>query len=281
MEIKYKMGKCLSDNQVEKFHTDGFLSPISVFSINEALELKDKLEGAEKMWPEAFSASARNNAHLNFEFPDSIVHNKNLLDAVEDILGPNILAYASTLFIKEPRDPGFVSWHQDGKYMGLSENIGITAWVALSEANGESGCMSMIPGSHKKMLAHKDTFGKDNILTRGQEVQNVDAGKAVETPLRPGQASFHCPTVIHGSQPNRSDHRRIGFAIQTYIPTNVKSIHGRGSAQLVRGIDTFGHFDLLQRPKSNMEEAQVIARDRINKEYANILYLGAKKTRDL
>ena len=275
------MGKCLSDRQVEKFHNDGFLSPINVFSINEASELKDKLEDAEKIWPEAFSASARNNAHLNFEFLDSIVHNKNLLDAVEDILGPNILAYASTLFIKEPRDPGFVSWHQDGKYMGLSENIGITAWVALSEANGESGCMSMIPGSHEKMLAHKDTFGKDNILTRGQEVQNVDAGKAVETPLRPGQASFHCPTVIHGSQPNRSEHRRIGFAIQTYIPTNVKSIHGRASAQLVRGIDTFGHFDLLQRPKSDMEEAQVTTRDRVNKEYADILYLGAKKTRDL
>lgn len=275
------MGKCLSDGQVEKFHNDGFLSPINVFSINEASELKDKLEDAEKIWPEAFSASARNNAHLNFEFLDSIVHNKNLLDAVEDILGPNILAYASTLFIKEPRDPGFVSWHQDGKYMGLSENIGITAWVALSEANGESGCMSMIPGSHEKMLAHKDTFGKDNILTRGQEVQNVDAGKAVETPLRPGQASFHCPTVIHGSQPNRSEHRRIGFAIQTYIPTNVKSIHGRASAQLVRGIDTFGHFDLLQRPKRDMEEAQVTTRDRVNKEYADILYLGAKKTRDL
>ena len=275
------MGKCLSDRQVEKFHNDGFLSPINVFSINEASELKDKLEDAEKIWPEAFSASARNNAHLNFEFLDNIVHNKNLLDAVEDILGPNILAYASTLFIKEPRDPGFVSWHQDGKYMGLSENIGITAWVALSEANGESGCMSMIPGSHEKMLAHKDTFGKDNILTRGQEVQNVDAGKAVETPLRPGQASFHCPTVIHGSQPNRSEHRRIGFAIQTYIPTNVKSTHGRASAQLVRGIDTFGHFDLLQRPKRDMEEAQVTTRDRVNKEYADILYLGAKKTRDL
>ena len=275
------MGKCLSDRQVEKFLNDGFLSPINVFSINEASELKDKLEDAEKIWPEAFSASARNNAHLNFEFLDSIVHNKNLLDAVEDILGPNILAYASTLFIKEPRDPGFVSWHQDGKYMGLSENIGITAWVALSEANGESGCMSMIPGSHEKMLAHKDTFGKDNILTRGQEVQNADAGKAVETPLRPGQASFHCPTVIHGSQPNRSEHRRIGFAIQTYIPTNVKSIHGRASAQLVRGIDTFGHFDLLQRPKRDMEEAQVTTRDRVNKEYADILYLGAKKTRDL
>ena len=275
------MGKCLSDRQVEKFHNDGFLSPINVFSINEASELKDKLEDAEKIWPEAFSASARNNAHLNFEFLDSIVHNKNLLDAVEDILGPNILAYASTLFIKEPRDPGFVSWHQDGKYMGLSENIGITAWVALSEANGESGCMSMIPGSHEKMLAHKDTFGKDNILTRGQEVQNVEVGKAVETPLRPGQASFHCPTVIHGSQPNRSERRRIGFAIQTYIPTNVKSIHGRASAQLVRGIDTFGYFDLLKRPKSNMEETQVTTRDRINKEYANILYLGAKKTRDL
>ena len=163
----------------------------------------------------------------------------------------------------------------------LDSDKGITAWVALSEANSESGCMSMIPGSHKKMRDHTDTFGKNNILTRGQEVQGVNPDNAVETPLRPGQASFHCPTVIHGSQPNKSDYRRIGFAIQTYIPTHVKCVHGKTSAQLVRGVDDYGHFDLLQRPTKNMEEKQVLMRDKVNQKYSDILYLRAKKKRNL
>jgi hypothetical protein len=157
----------------------------------------------------------------------------------------------------------------------------ITAWVALSEVNSESGCMSMIPGRHKKMHDHTDAFGKNDILTRGQEVQEVNQNKAVGTPLRPGQASFQCPTVIHGSQPNKSDYRRIGFAIQTYIPTHVKCVHEKTSAQLVRGVDDYGHFYLLHRPTNNMEEKQILISNRVNKKYSDILYLGAKRKRDL
>ena len=86
---------------------------------------------------------------------------------------------------------------------------------------------------------------------------------------------------IHGSQPNKSDYRRIGFAIQTYIPTHVKCVHGKTSAQLVRGVDDYGHFYLLHRPINNLEEKQILIRNRVNKKYSDILYLGAKRKRDL
>ncbi|MGB1752673.1 MAG: phytanoyl-CoA dioxygenase family protein, partial [Paracoccaceae bacterium] len=175
------MGKKLTQAQIDAFHRDGFVSPIDVFSEAEALRLRVELEAAEAKWPEAFQGAARNNAHLNLMCLDGIVHNPVLLDAIEDLIGPDILSYGTVLFIKEPKDPGFVSWHQDARYMGLEPHIGITAWVALTEANDENGCMQMIPGSHGEIRDHNDTFGEENILTRGQEVENVDASTAVST----------------------------------------------------------------------------------------------------
>ncbi len=115
------MGKKLTNEQIEAFHRDGFVSPVDVFSEEEALRLRNELEAAEKKWPEAFKGAARNNAHLNLMCLDEIVHNSTLVDAIEDLIGPNILNYGSVLFIKEAGDPGFVSWHQDARYMRLDE----------------------------------------------------------------------------------------------------------------------------------------------------------------
>ena len=274
------MPKFLTQHQISLFERDGFLSPLNILSTEEAMSAKLELEEAERKWPSEFSGSARNNAHLVFTFLDKIVHNEKLLNAIEDLIGENILAYATVLFIKEAHDPGFVSWHQDGKYMGLDQDIGVTAWVALSEANEVSGCMSMIPGSHKEMKEHVDKYEENNILTRGQEVEGVDASKAALVPLQPGQCSLHCPTIIHGSKPNISDSRRIGFAIQTYMPTSVKQTLGRTSAQLVRGIDNYNNFDLLPRPKHNLQPYQVDLRKKVNKKWSRILYAGAKTKRN-
>ena len=272
------MGKCLSDNQVEKFHSDGFLSPIRVFSINEALELKDKLESAEKMWPEAFSASARNNAHLNFEFLDSIVHNKNLLDAVEDILGPNILAYASTLFIKEPRDPGFVSWHQDARYIGLEPHNWVTAWLAIDDVDEHNGCMRMVSGSHKAPLKdHVDTFGQDNILTRGQTVPDINIEDSVPVIMKAGQLSLHHPRIVHGSGPNHSDKRRMGFAIQSYIGANVNQVIGKIWVQQARGDDTYQYHQYAGRPSKAMQLDDLAFRQKTNDCLSDIFYAGADK----
>ena len=275
------MGKLLTDEQIRNYHRDGFLSPVDIFTEDEALEFRRKLEEAESRWPEAFAGPARNNAHCNFTFLDEIVHDSRLLDAVEDMVGPDILVCASVLFIKEANDPGFVSWHQDGKYMGLDPNEGVTAWVAFSEASEESGCMQMIPGSHKDDFRdHNDTFGEENILTRGQEVEGVNELEAVSTPLRPGQVSFHHQKVIHASKPNLSNDRRIGFAIQSYFSPNVRQTKGTTYVQLARGEDHFGNFERHPRPKADMVAEDVKMRDHMNGLWADILYNGAEKRRN-
>ena len=275
------MGKKLTQEQVDSFHRDGFLSPIDIFSEEKALSYRKELEAAEKKWPEAFEGASRQNAHLCLKCLDEIVHNKALLDAAEDIVGPNILNYGTVLFIKEANDPGFVSWHQDAKYMGLEPHVGITAWIALSKSDNDSGCMQMISGSHSSIRDHNDTFGEKNILTRGQEVEGIDETKAVSTPLRPGQASFHSARVVHSSQPNKSNDRRIGFVIQPLMPPSVIQTKSRVAAQLVRGKDEFGHFDKASRPTEDMNPNEVAFRDNINNIWKEHLYEGAEKTRDL
>lgn len=274
------MAKKLTEAQIAAFHRDGFVFPIEVFSEQEALRLRKELEAAEAKWPEAFQGAARNNAHLNVTCLDEIVHNTTLVDAVEDLIGPDILTCGTVLFIKEPKDPGFVSWHQDARYQGLEPQVGITAWVALSHSNEESGCMQMIPGSHSEIKEHVDTYGERNILTRGQEVQGVDESKAVSLTLRPGEMSIHSSRVIHASQPNNSNDRRIGFVIQPYMPPQVKQTIKRTGAQLVRGHDPHGNFNRLSRPEKDMAPEDVSTREQINADWADILYAGAEQRRD-
>lgn len=274
------MPNILTDAQIDSYHRDGFLAPVDIFTEAEAAELRAELEEAEATWPEAFEGQARNNAHLNIMCLDKIVHTPRLVEAMSDLLGPNLLNYGTVLFIKEAHDPGFVSWHQDARYMGLEPHVGITAWVALSPATKESGCMAMIPGSHHEIKEHEDTYGETNILTRGQEVQDVDESTAVATELRPGQASFHSARVIHASQPNNSDDRRIGFVIQPYMPPEVVQTITPTGAQLIKGEDKHGNFYRLGRPARDMDPEDVKARDKVNQEWADILYHGAKMRRD-
>lgn len=274
------MGKKLTDTQIEAFHRDGFVFPVTVFSENDALRLRNELEAAEEKWPEAFVGAARNNAHLTLTCLDEIVHNDVLVDAMEDLIGPDILNYGTVLFIKEAQDPGFVSWHQDARYMGLEPHTGITAWVALTHSNEENGCMQMIPGSHDRIKDHIDTFDDENILTRGQAVKDIDDSQAVSLTLRPGQMSIHSSRVVHSSQPNRSHGRRIGFVIQPFMPPHVKPTIKRSSVQLVRGSDPHGNFDLVGRPYSDMAPQNVAAKDAVNSIWAEILYDGAKQRRN-
>lgn len=274
------MGKKLTDTQIEAFHRDGFVSPIDVFSEAEALRLRTALEAAEARWPNAFTGAARNNAHLVLTCLDGIVHNPILVDAIEDLIGPDILNYGSVLFIKEPGDPGFVSWHQDARYMGLEPHVGLTAWLALSRSDEESGCMRMIPGSQGDILRHDDTFEDENILTRGQTVPEVDASRAVSLILRPGQMSIHSARVLHSSAPNRGPDRRIGLAIQCYMPPHVTQSIKRTGAQLVRGDDPYGNFDLIPRPTADMTPENLSVRDRINQDWSDILYAGARQRRN-
>ena len=276
------MPRVLTKLQIEQYHDQGFISPIRVISEQEALSIKDELEQVEKEFPEEINSESRNNLHLSFAFLDALAHNKIIVDAIEDLIGPDISLWASVMFIKEPSSKQYVSWHQDATYMGLDSLDFPTPWIALSPSNIETGCMTMIAGSHKtKIQNHEDTFAENNILTRGQVIQDVDESKAVDLILQPGEMSIHHGAVIHGSQPNNSNQRRIGFSLQSYMPNNVKQIVGRNLWTHVRGQkrqDDDGM--LLDRPRFNMDPNTVAQRKIANKNLSEILYKGAKEKRN-
>ena len=282
MRVNRVMPRVLTKLQIEQYHDEGFISPIRVISEQEALSIKDELEQVEKEFPEEINSESRNNLHLSFAFLDALAHNKIIVDAIEDLIGPDISLWASVMFIKEPSSKQYVSWHQDATYMGLDSLDFPTPWIALSPSNIETGCMTMIAGSHKtKIQNHEDTFAENNILTRGQVIQDVDESKAVDLILQPGEMSIHHGAVIHGSQPNNSNQRRIGFSLQSYMPNNVKQIVGRNLWTHVRGQkrqDDDGM--LLDRPRFNMDPNTVAQRKIANENLSEILYKGAKEKRN-
>ena len=276
------MGKVLSEAQIKAYQEQGFISAIDVMSEDEALSYAQRLQAAETHYPTDLSGVNRNNGHLCFTFLDELAYHPRVLDAVEDLLGPHFSLWGSVLFIKEPKSSHFVSWHQDATYMGITPRHFVTPWIALTHSDRHTGCMSMIPGSHHKDIQpHQDTYGADNILTRGQEVTNVDASLAVDLILKPGQMSLHHAMTIHGSQPNQSqDKRRIGFALQSFMPAGARQTIGHNNWSPARGNCTQEGHHYLARPKHDMDTHDITARDKSNQNFSDILYHGAKTKRD-
>lgn len=270
------MPKVLSPAQVEQFRTQGFVHPIRVMSEAQAGELRARLEAYEASSGGPLKGAFRHKTHLLFAWLADLVHHPVILDAVEDLHGPDLFCWSSSFFIKEPRNPAFVSWHQDSTYWGLNKTDVVTAWIALSPSTKANGAMEVIPGTHLlSQVPHRDTFAKDNMLTRGQEVAvEVDATKAVTIELQPGEISLHHVLLVHGSAPNPSPVRRIGFAAR-YIPTSVKQLSGeRDSATLVRGRDAFGHFEHEPRATLDLDPSFVALHTDIAERNAKILYRG-------
>tara|TARA_B110000091_G_scaffold142726_1_gene152463 strand:- start:404 stop:1237 length:834 start_codon:yes stop_codon:yes gene_type:complete len=275
------MPKVLTKSQIEQYHDEGFISPLRVISEADALSIKTQLEEAEELYPEEINAESRNNLHLSFSFLDALAHNTTIVDAMEDLIGPDIALWASVMFIKEPSSKQYVSWHQDATYMGLDSVDFPTPWIALSPSNIETGCMTMISGSHKSAIQkHEDTYAENNILTRGQVIPNVDEDKAVNLILRPGEMSIHHGAIIHGSQPNNSNQRRIGFSLQSYISPEIKQVVGRNIWTHIRGKARHDVDGLaLDRPKYNMDPITVSQRKIAEENLSDILYKGAKLKR--
>jgi len=269
--------KALTPQQVEQYWRDGFVPKVRVMSREDAERARAALEEYEQRTGGPLRGNLRHKAHLLFPFLSQIVRNDRILDAIEDLYGPNLFCWTSNFFIKEARNPAFVSWHQDATYWGLSAPDVVSAWVALTPSNRANGAMGVMPGSQRKeQLPHRDTFDKNNLLTRGQEIAvEVDESKAFYLDLEPGEASLHHVLLVHGSPPNPSDDRRIGFAIR-YVPTSVRQIHGEDSATLVRGVDTFHHFEHEPIPTREMQPELVALHKQITERSAQILYRGTE-----
>ncbi len=271
------MPKILTQSQIEQFWREGCVYPVRVMPEADALEIRRRLEAFESASGEPLKGALRHKSHLLFTWLADLVRNDKIVDAIEDLYGPNLLCWTTNFFIKEANNPAFVSWHQDSTYWGLDRPDVVTAWVAFTPANKGNGAMDYIPGSHTKdQFPHRDTFAKNNLLTRGQEVAvEVEESQARTVDLRPGEISLHHVRLVHGSAPNPTADRRIGFAIR-YVPTSVKQVAGEDSATLVRGVDTHHNFQHEPRPPRDMDPEFLELHRKIADRNAQILYRGTQ-----
>ena len=228
------------DQIAADYERDGYVSAVPILTEAEAAQHRAQLEAHEAAQGQIHYKA---KLHTVITSPYELATHPKVLDIVEAMIGPDILLYDSPFIIKEPHTDAHVSWHQDLTFWGLSDDAQVTLWLALSPATAESGCMRMVPGSHKEGMVHHDTGeDADNVLLQSQTVQGIDETRAVMCPLKPGEASFHHGWTLHASMPNRSDDRRIGLNVQYVAPHVRQTKHDLDSAMLVRGEDRYGHF---------------------------------------
>ncbi|MDC0616054.1 phytanoyl-CoA dioxygenase family protein [Candidatus Pelagibacter sp.] len=268
----------LSSNQLQEYNDNGYVAPIEVLTKDEAFEIRKEIENIETKWPDELKGVGRNYVHMISPILDKVCHNPKMLDAVESIIGKNILICGTTLFIKNPYEKGFVSFHQDATYIGLEPHNWVTAWLAITDANEENGCMRMWSGSHNDNIRHHEQkYDAGNLLTRGQTVENVPLDKTTPLVLKAGQMSLHHPTIVHGSGLNKSNDRRIGFVVQSYIGSNVNQVLGKMYVQQARGDDIFKHHQHTKRPSMLMDQEDIKIRKKANEDLQEIFYPGSTK----
>ncbi|HXP92789.1 MAG TPA: phytanoyl-CoA dioxygenase family protein [Candidatus Binatia bacterium] len=245
----------------QRFARDGFVSPIRIFSAEQAaryetLYARFERDGRIK------DDSPGLKIHCVFRWAYEIATHPAVLDVVEDLIGPNILIFGSRPWNKHPSDVRYVAWHQDNSYYGLDPHDEVALWVALTPSNAENGCVKFVPGSHLwGDQVHEIVGNPMNRLTRGQEITTIEEAQAVDAILEPGEASFHHERTVHGSKGNGSTARRLGFQVN-YIPTHVRSTIGRRTALLVRGVDEFHHWDSDPIPRFDLDPIGIEANER-------------------
>lgn len=274
----------LTREESAQYWEDGYLFPLNILSSAEAAAARAELEQIEGDWQDAdlplpLNTYKRVNAHLVIPLAARLALDSRILDAVQGVLGPNIMVWSAEFFIKEARTVHTVGMHQDLTYWGMGETPDqVTAWLALSPATVESGCMDFVQGSHKNpILPHTDTYSDTNLLSRGQEVAvDVAAEDKTHIELAPGQMSLHHGLTIHGSGPNRSDDRRIGLAIRYLNPNARQLVAERDYAMPARGQDGAGNFVPVAPPRSLFAKDALALYAQVRRDQTKALAQGAK-----
>ncbi len=265
----------------DTFRREGFVTGLRVLSPDGARRVLARIETFERVHGDDLPVADmfRTGSHIVMGVVDEMIRHPRVLDPVRALLGPDLIVWDSDIFIKEPRTQGFVSWHQDLRYWGVDSHDAVTAWIALTDATGEMGCMRFLPRSHRAGLVdHEDTFENGNLLTRGQNVcWAVDESQARLGELRAGEMSIHHGLTMHASVPNRSAARRVGLVIRFATPAMRQVVAERDHAQLVCGRDAFGHFLEVPRPGADAAPDAVALWRRISENRAAAYFSGVTR----
>ena len=249
----------------QDYDRDGYVSGIRLLEDTESKKHRNALESAEQTQGKLHYKA---KIHTIFQSPFELATLPSALDIVEQLIGPDILLYNVTYIIKEASAASHVSWHQDLTYWGLSDDDQVSMWLALSPATNETGCMKMLPGSHKQgQFDHAPTEDENNVLLQGQTVQGVDESQSVLCPLEPGEASFHHGWTLHASTPNAGTDRRIGLNVQYIAPHVRQTKHDMDTTLLIRGKDKFNHYGADVPASADFEPAAVTRHAELQKLY--------------
>jgi len=264
--------KALTAEQAASYHHDGFLFPLPALSPDE---IAASLAGLERLETELGSHVAdaeikwRSHAYAHSPWLNDLIRHPRILDAIEDVIGPDILVWTSTFFIKEPGSKTFAAWHQDGAFFGLEPNEQVCAWVALTDASREAGCMEMLSSRGAPRLLHHEAKGLKNSINRAGQtiVEPFDKRKPTAMALPAGSFSLHHEFAVHRSAPNHASHRRVGIGLN-YLPPHVRvNSPVRLKAMLVRGEDRYGNFDLIDPPAAERDAAALATHQQVSDAY--------------
>jgi len=240
----------LLPDAVARYERDGILFPTAVLSAAETARFLATFESLALQLghPRAMDLG---QCHLFYRWAYELATLPPVLDAVEALIGSDLLIHSSRFFPKYQGDGGVVSWHQDGHYWDFDEPRLVSAWIALTDSTPENGCMRVIPRSHRHRVPHRSRPAPENMLASGLEVAaEVDEGDALDVVLRAGEMSLHHVNIIHGSKANPSDRQRIGFAVR-YVSPQARQKIAHHEVLLVRGRDTAHHYRLGTPPRED------------------------------
>ena len=262
------MPKVLTMMQIRSYERDGLLFPLHALSNAELQHFRSCHDELDQRLGRRPTAQQKADCHLHYKWACDLATHPIILDAVEDLVGPNILVHSSTIFAKYAGDEQFISWHQDSYYWRLSEPKLVSAWIALTDSSIENGCLRVLPGTHMRRYQHIERRHKNNILGKGLTVsEDLDFAKAVDIQLKAGEMSFHHANIVHGSQPNTSTGPRIGFAVR-FVSADVSQEKPHHQVILARGRDDYGFYALQERPDSGVEQG-LIAHEAFEKNRAS------------
>ncbi len=258
-------------NKIKEFYDEnGYFLPIDAVENITVDKAAEKLIKLSENPPKSIKHPWNLQAHLLADWIYNLCISPILLDAVEEVIGRNILIQSADIFIKPAKGKKHINWHQDANYWGLEPYELVTGWIALTDVNIDNGCMNYLPKSHlQNKIEHIETFDKNSDLTRGQQVKiNIDKKEIVPVVLKKGQAALHHCLLAHGSGPNKSESHRIGIAVR-YLPTHVKQTKGPPiSMILARGTDDYKNFKMDKIPKGDFDNEAIAEHDLASRPHA-------------
>jgi hypothetical protein len=232
------MNRLLTEDQRRRYERDGIVFPVPVLSPEEARQYQSACDDLEERLGGRPRTVEVRQMHLHFRWAFDLATRPRVLDAVEDLLGPDLLVWATELFAKHPHDPAIsIGWHRDRPYTGFDAKQMTTAWIALGESAAANGCMRAVPGPSRAGGRQAGTRTDPGV--REEEIVDVVLGA--------GEMSLHDADILHGSGPNRSGQKRVGFVVR-FVTPEARPPGDRPPVVLARGRDTLGHFQVVKRP---------------------------------